>query len=160
VIALSANVSTEEIEHCRSVGIDDFIAKPAPLALLASTLHRYLRLQRLAVSSPAPRFGTAPVSPLESALDRRLIEDFLNTTHDDITALHRALARNDAAAVAREAHRIKGASGLVGATALASAAARIEATGQSGNLAAAPAELRDLETQVACFAEAINARPG
>ncbi len=157
VIALSANVSTDEIERCRAVGIDDFIAKPAPLALLASTLQRYLPLQRLAAPASTPPSAPPTMPTTEIVFDHDLIQDFLHTTRDDIAALRSALARNDAAAVAREAHRIKGASGLVGAGALAAVAARIEAAGQGGNLAPADAHLRELEAEVARFAATIGA---
>ena len=154
VIALSANVSTEEIERCRSSGIDDFIAKPAPLALLASVLQRYLPLQRQAAPPSTTQPVAASPTAADAAFDRSLIEDFLQTTYDDILALRNALTRNDAPAVMREAHRIKGASGLVGATALAAAAARIEAAGQAENLAHVHAQLHELEAQVARFAAA------
>ncbi len=154
IVALSANVATDEIERCRSAGIDDFIAKPAPLVLLANTLQRYLPLQRLTTPSSATRSTAASMPATEAAFDRGLIEDFLHTTHEDVVALRAALVRNDAAAVAREAHRIKGASALVGATALAAAAARIEGAAQAGNVAPAQAHLQELEAEVARFAAA------
>ena len=158
VIALSANVSTDEIARSRSSGIDDFIAKPAPLTLLASMLQRYLPLQRLAVP-PSATPAISPTFAIAAELDRSLIEDFLHTTNDDVAALRSALTRHDAAAVAREAHRIKGASGLVGATTLAEAAARLEVAGQTGNLAPAQAQLHELEAEIARFAAAIRMKP-
>ena len=159
VIALSANVSTEEIERSRIAGIDDFIAKPTPLALLASTLQRYLPLQRF-VAQPATTQPAAPVSMVSAntlSLDRSLIEDFLRTTYDDIVALRAALADGDTSAITREAHRIKGASGLVGAAALAAAAARIETAGRDEDIATARASLAELETATAQYAASAGA---
>jgi signal transduction histidine kinase/CheY-like chemotaxis protein/HPt (histidine-containing phosphotransfer) domain-containing protein len=152
VIALSANVSTEEVERSRSVGIDDFMAKPTPLSVLAAILQRYLPLQRF-IAKTAPAAAATSVLA-QSGLDRGLIEDFLHTTHDDLIALHAALTKDDAGAVVHEAHRIKGASGLVGASALAAVAVRIEAAGRSADLASAKAGLAELETEVARFAAA------
>jgi signal transduction histidine kinase/CheY-like chemotaxis protein/HPt (histidine-containing phosphotransfer) domain-containing protein len=152
VIALSANVSTEEVERSRSVGVDDFIAKPTPLNVLAGILHRYLPLQRF-IAKTAPAAAATGVFA-QSGLDRGLIEDFLYATRDDLVALRAALAKDDAGAVMHEAHRIKGASGLVGASALAAVAVRIESAGRSADLAAAKAGLTDLETEVAHFAAA------
>jgi signal transduction histidine kinase/CheY-like chemotaxis protein len=150
VIAVSANVSTGEIERSRSVGIDDFIAKPTPLAVLADTLQRYLPLQRFMAQTPP----SAPASALvDAGFDSGLIEDFLHTTRDDVAALRAALVRRDAGAIAREAHRIRGASGLVGATALHDVAARIEAAGRAEDIGAVEASLPDLEREVARFAE-------
>jgi two-component system sensor histidine kinase EvgS len=82
-----------------------------------------------------------------------LIADFLGATRDDIDALRKALGANDAAGVTREAHRIRGASGLVGAVALSTAAAGIEAAGRSDNLALVRAKLAELDAAVKQFAE-------
>jgi len=155
LIAVSANVSTEEIERSRSAGVDDFIAKPTPLALLASTLQRYLPLQRFLAQTPtSPLTTSAPAAAFADAgLDRGLLEDFLHTTREDIAALRAALANGDAGAITREAHRIRGASGLVGATALHTAAARVEAAGREDNMAAARACFAEIEAEVARFAE-------
>jgi signal transduction histidine kinase/CheY-like chemotaxis protein/HPt (histidine-containing phosphotransfer) domain-containing protein len=155
IVAVSANVSTEEIERSRAAGIDDFIAKPTPLPLLGAMLQRYLPLQRFiaeaqaraAVESARPR-APAPV------LDQALIADFLHTTHEDLAALRLALDGNDAAGVAHEAHRIKGAAGLIGATALAAVAARIETAARAGSLARAQADIAALDTEVERFAAA------
>jgi len=156
LIALSASVSTEEIERSRNAGIDDFIAKPTPLALLASTLQRYLPLQRFIAqpAAPQPTAVTSVATFVDPGLDRGLIEDFLHTTREDIAALRVALAHGDAGAMSREAHRIKGASALVGATALHAVATRIEAAGQDNDMAAAQAALAQLESAAAQFAQA------
>jgi CheY-like chemotaxis protein len=148
IVAVSANVSTEEIERSRSVGIDDFIAKPTPLALLATTLQRYLPLHKFVA-----HVATTPAAVIEPGLDAALIADFLGATRDDVDALRKALTANDAVGVAREAHRIKGASGLVGATALAAAASAVEAAGRGANLVLARAKLVELDAAVKQFSE-------
>ena len=154
IIAVSANVSIEEIERSRTVGIDDFIAKPTPLALLATTLDRYLPLQKFAADALAnPAAAPIAAPAIDSGLDAALIADFLSATRDDIDALRKALTANDAAGVMREAHRIKGASGLVGATALCAAASAIEAAGRSADLAIARAKLAELDAAVKQFAD-------
>ena len=156
LVALSANVSTEEIERSRNAGIDDFIAKPTPLAVLANTLQRHLPLQRFiaqaAIRQPAAAVPVA--SGVDAVLDRGLIEDFLHTTREDIAALRVALAHGDAGAISREAHRIKGASALVGASALHAVATRIEAAGRDNDVPAAQAALVQLESAAAQFAQA------
>jgi CheY-like chemotaxis protein len=156
IIALSANVSTEEVERSRMAGIDDFIAKPTPLPLLGAVLQRYLPLQRFTADATA-RAGVETTKPRPRAVagvDPGLIEDFLHTTHEDLAALRLALDGNDAAGVAHEAHRIKGAAGLIGATALAAVAARIETAARAGSLARAQADIAALDTEVERFAAA------
>jgi signal transduction histidine kinase/CheY-like chemotaxis protein/HPt (histidine-containing phosphotransfer) domain-containing protein len=156
IIAVSANVSTEEVERSRAAGIDDFIAKPAPLPVLGAILQRYLPLQRFIAEAAARAAVEAaqPRAPKVVAADRGLIEDFLHATHEDLVALRLALDGNDAAGVAHEAHRIKGAAGLVGASALAAVAARIESAARAGDLARAHADADALETEVERFAAA------
>jgi signal transduction histidine kinase/CheY-like chemotaxis protein/HPt (histidine-containing phosphotransfer) domain-containing protein len=156
LIALSANVSTEEVERTRTLGIDDFMAKPTPLVLLASTLQRYLPLQRFIAPATTPPIAAVLA---DATLDPALIKDFLHTTQEDLLALRSALAANDATAVVHEAHRIKGASKLVGASALAGIAARIEAAGRADDLAPAGATLQELEAEVARFAAANGIAP-
>ena len=83
-----------------------------------------------------------------------MIEDFLHATQEDLAALRLALDGNDAAGVAHEAHRIKGAAGLIGAPALAAVAVRIEGAARAGDLARAHADIDALEAEVTRFAAA------
>jgi len=143
IIAMSANVSTEEVERSRAAGIDDFIAKPAPLQLLAAALQRYLPFDR----SPAP-------AVLAVAVDADLLRDYVDSTRQDLAALAAAVAARDAGATAREAHRIKGASGLVGADAVAACAARIEDAAHASPPAPMADDLAELGRLLDHFAQA------
>jgi CheY-like chemotaxis protein/HPt (histidine-containing phosphotransfer) domain-containing protein/anti-sigma regulatory factor (Ser/Thr protein kinase) len=153
VIALSATVSAEGVERSRAAGIDDFLAKPAPLAVLANMLQRYLPLQRFASGATNPAVATNP------AQDRELIADFLRSTREDLVAMRAALANGDAEAVAREAHRIKGASRLIDANGLADCAARIEAAARASNLNPVDGGIVELEEEVNKLAAANATRP-
>ncbi|MEO5626346.1 MAG: ATP-binding protein [Dokdonella sp.] len=171
IIALSANVSTEEVERSRTAGIDDFLAKPASLALLGSTLQRYLPLSRFAGMQTGftvsgddrdARQADSSTRPMtlseltrgDTTLEQELIEDFVQSTRQDLGALQAALAGNDADAVARESHRIKGASGLVGATAINRCATHIEAAARARDLATASTHVNDLDIALNHFATA------
>jgi len=145
IVAMSANVSTEEVERSRAAGIDDFIAKPAPLQLLAAALQRYLPFDRAATSAPT-------VAPL--AVDADLLRDYVGSTRQDLAALAAAVAARDAGAIAREAHRIKGASGLVGADAVATRAAQIENAAHASPPAPMADDLADLGRLLDDFAGA------
>jgi HPt (histidine-containing phosphotransfer) domain-containing protein len=89
-------------------------------------------------------------------LDRELIADFLRSTHEDLAALAAAFAKNDTTAIAHEAHRIRGASGLVEATALAACAGRIEAAARVNDLAQIHAGIVELTAEVSRFAATNN----
>ena len=147
IIALSATVSAEEVERSRAAGIDDFLAKPVPLAVLARTLQRYL---------PLPEHDATALPNDAPAIDRELLADFAQSTRHDLRELHGALRRGDAQAAAREAHRIRGASGLIGASELVAAAADIEAAARARTLGAAQMHAAEFEARFARFA-ALNA---
>ena len=151
LVALSATVSAEEVERSRAAGLDDFLAKPVPLAVLAKTIQRYLPLPGAALAPLAAETVRAAANML---LDRELLADFVHSTHQDLRALRSAIAGRDADAVAHEAHRIKGASRLVGALAMATLAERIEAAARAQLFAAVDADLGALENEVALFAQA------
>lgn len=153
IIAMSANVSTEEVQRSRQAGIDDFIAKPAPLQVLASVLQRYLA----AGASSAPAADAAievAIAPPQAAmaLDASMLRDFIDSTRQDLAALGVAFERGDTVTVGHEAHRIRGASGLVGAFALAERAARIEEAARAGSLSGLDGECDELMRALEEFA--------
>lgn len=64
-----------------------------------------------------------------------LLDDFLATTRDDLAVLEQLREAGNLPELTRQAHKIKGAARLVGAHALADAAAALEAAGRSGDWA-------------------------
>ena len=147
IIALSANVMQGEPERCRQAGMDDFLPKPTTIPALAGRLRRWLpHLSWNAAERPVtpPPAGVAggkgALDPVvldqltggDPALARALIEDFCETTGGDLDALRTSLAALDADAVRRQAHRVKGAASIIGAMAIARAAADIEAGAGAG----------------------------
>jgi signal transduction histidine kinase/CheY-like chemotaxis protein/HPt (histidine-containing phosphotransfer) domain-containing protein len=146
ILALSANVVQGEAERCISAGMDDFVGKPAPMPVLAEKLRRWLPQIRWAEAAPvAPAVGPGAVTRPpedEAVLDRAALDemtggdddlaaaillDYVNSSHSDLAALRAAVAGTSADEVRREAHRIKGASRMVGACQVASRAAQLEA---------------------------------
>jgi HPt (histidine-containing phosphotransfer) domain-containing protein len=83
-----------------------------------------------------------------------MLRDFIDSTRQDLAALSVAFERGDTATVGHEAHRIRGASGLVGAAALADRAARIEAAARAGSLAGLDGERDELARALEQFATA------
>ena len=77
---------------------------------------------------------------------RQLLADFLAATADDLAALDAARGAGDAPAIARQAHRIKGAAQLVGATELASCAEALDAAARAGDWDALLPLAEDLAT--------------
>ena len=174
VIALTANAMKGEAERCLAAGMDDFLVKPTPVAVLSACLQRWL--PHTAVASTAARSSAesdgasavdakaapAPSVEVSSAqaslppmpvLDRAVLsllvggdaeqaravlQDFLDTTQQDLLELEAARAASDVQAIVRQAHRIKGAAKLVGATQLAHCAAELERAGAQEGWAVMP----------------------
>lgn len=156
IIALTASALDEEARRCREAGMDDFLAKPVPLAILRQTLLRWLQTDAVpAVGSANAGQGSAlpasvqrapsPGMPMSDARQsliarfgsaqvvERMIASIVDTTDADLQAMEAATRMQDAATVADRLHRIAGGLGAVGAEALANRARdlqyRIEADG-------------------------------
>jgi signal transduction histidine kinase/CheY-like chemotaxis protein len=164
IIALTANALAGECERCRAVGMDDYLAKPAPLAVLARCLEKWFPAEP---ALPAGEESTPPpldVSELEALVgaDAEVIERFLA---DFRASAARAAAQLVDACVAPQpqlaaalAHRLKAAARSVGAARLANLCAAIEAAGNAGDLralevliAALKRELASVDAYIAAF---------
>ncbi len=157
IIAITANVSKGEPEHCLAAGMDAFIGKPVRIAHMSAVLRRWLPHVRFdAADAPdgpptsAPTLldqGAAPVDHAvleevagkDAALARNLLNDFVQSARTDLTDLDTALNASDLPTAMRAAHRIKGAAALIGAVGVRAAAVDAEGAARRGD---APA-LRD-----------------
>ena len=161
IVALTAAALKGEAERCLAAGMDDYLAKPVPVATLAACLQRWLPQAAPMPGVEAAASGTLPQLVQPVALDaavvaaltggdadagRQLLDDFLGATADDLAALDAARGAGDAPAIARQAHRIKGAARLVGATQLASCAEALEAAARVGDWDALLPLAEDLAT--------------
>lgn len=168
ILALSANVVQGEAERCIGAGMDDFVGKPAPMPVLAEKLRRWMpHIQWAETPAPAPAGGAgAEAAPPgdEAVLDRSILDDltggdddlaaailmdYVNSSRSDLTALRAAVAGASADEVRREAHRIKGASRMVGAQQVSTLAAQLEAAAVTEEWSALCATAEDLEAAMA-----------
>ncbi|MDC7691417.1 ATP-binding protein [Vogesella indigofera] len=151
IIACTANVAKEELDKTRAAGMDDFLSKPLGLAALKDMLHKWLGDVAL---TPAPLATAVVAATPAAAVDRQalamysagdwsveqaILDEFMQGNDEDVAALARAVAAGDAVQIAWSAHRIKGASRMVGAMALGDAAEALEKAGRAAELAAIPA---------------------
>jgi signal transduction histidine kinase/DNA-binding NarL/FixJ family response regulator/HPt (histidine-containing phosphotransfer) domain-containing protein len=156
VIAVTANVSKGEAEHCIAMGMDAFLGKPLRIAQVSAQLRRWLPHAEFAAASrrsvgevpgaiPAvsdDEMLSAPSAPVDrsvlneiaghdTTLARNLLHDFLAAIRSDLIGLRAAHAAGDLPEAIRQAHRIKGAAALVGARDVQQAAAKVEAAGRA-----------------------------
>jgi len=163
IIACTANALRGESEKCFAAGMDDYLAKPVHLTELAAKLQQWLPLPR-AESASGASSGAAGESDAAPTVDRSILaeisggvaqdersifEEFRRINNEDAAALRRAVDDRNAQDITRTAHRMKGASKMVGAVRLAEVCARIERAGRTGDLdtvdAAMPALSQELE---------------
>jgi len=169
IIANTANALSEENERCHAAGMDEVMVKPATLAKLRATLLHWLpELSDIAAATPvhevdrmyqvALEDADAPIdyAELRNIVPDRagqiaLLSNFQVHQHTDLDKLMEELDKGDLAGTALTAHRIKGASRMVGAKVLASAYAAIEQAAKQNDLEGARAAMHTLSAAVDRF---------
>lgn len=155
IIACSANVIGAVRQDCLDAGMDDYISKPTDLGVLSEKMRRWLPPPAGAGADETPSTpACAPVaraavgahgqnaraaatdSASGPAVSRQVIERFQRVNRVDVERLTQAFEQRDMAAIAHLAHRIKGACGFIGATALASVCTMIEHAGHAHDASA------------------------
>lgn len=163
IIANTANALSEEIERCHAAGMDEVMVKPATLAKLRATLLHWLpELSDIAAATPVHEAAMEDAdAPIDYAELRNIVPDragqiallsnFQVHQHTDLDKLMEELDKGDLAGTALTAHRIKGASRMVGAKVLASAYAAIEQAAKQNDLEGARAAMHTLSAAVNRF---------
>ena len=161
ILALSANVMQGEPEKCLAAGMDDFVAKPTTIPFLGRKLRQWLP-HLTWPSDPVPADWDAGGRALdgeatEAAIDAgvldeltggdpavaaSVLQDFVEASRADVAALEAAVTGGDIDEVRRQAHRVKGASRIVGARRLALLAEQLEFLADDGRRHGDPAEIR------------------
>ncbi|GEM_PF-639280 len=157
VIAWTANALAGEESRCHAAGMDELLVKPADLARLKATLSKCLTLPCAArmISVKHEESGHAAVVPVDfevlselsddAAEKAEILQDFMEQTHSDLDDLAEALKKLDIPASVRIAHRMKGASRMVGASELAAACMVMEDSARQGRLESMDAVTTALE---------------
>jgi len=137
IVALTAGALKGEDEKCRAAGMDDYLTKPLGLEDLSRALSRWLVDAPMAPqtldSAYLRELGALNVEGEPDLLDE-LIEIIEREAPKILRELKSAIERKDAVRVKLLAHKLKGMSRNLGASALADLCARLEEKGRSGNL--------------------------
>ncbi|WP_198148073.1 hybrid sensor histidine kinase/response regulator [Elstera litoralis] len=147
IVGITANAQADAADLCRESGMDDCLIKPVDTARLGACLARWLPEGGIArVDSepepepPPPATATAVIDTrsFEALLDgdragiRGLLERYRDSSAPIYTELHAALTDKSAPETVRQlAHKLKGASGMVGAQGLAAVCLAIERAAQA-----------------------------
>jgi len=161
IIAMSANVMSEDVAQSRAAGMTDHVGKPFKLAQLVGLLRRHVGWSALAESnakpSAPPLLAQTPPSAPESldalgkidfatalewcgddtTLYRQFAHSFVRDIADHADRLAQHLARGEQRDAVRILHTLKGLSATIGANQLADFAAKQEAALKQAALAPA-----------------------
>lgn len=145
IIALTANALKGEADHCRAVGMDDYLSKPARLADLKTMLNKWLPTADVTRSDSlfpqamaSPRADPVDVSVLEGlvgsdpAVIHEILQDFRVSAAKTAAELKAAFAAGQATAAGAAAHKLKSSARSIGAMALGDLCATIERIGKTG----------------------------
>ena len=132
IIACTANALGGEAEICFAAGMDDYLAKPVELNELAKKLDQWLPIARPV--APLDRSVLTSFTGGDAAAEREILMDFRRASDDDAAMLRRAVDKSNIPEVTTASHRIKGASKMVGATALAAVCEQIERASRANDL--------------------------
>jgi PAS domain S-box-containing protein len=149
IIAVTASALPADRERCLGVGMDDHLAKPVQLSLLAATLERWIAPEPTSTATPArpavdgesgdtaeqlddeilSDLATLPTETLASLLD-----SYFLVTAERLTALRNTAVGGDDVGWTREitglAHAMKGSSASLAARRMAEVAAELEQLGR------------------------------
>ena len=132
IIALTANVMSEDRDNCIAAGMDAHLGKPIEPAQLIDCLSRCLKTDRRPeVDMQALRELTGG----DAEFERDLLQTFVSSGDQCLADILSALRVGDFATIGSRAHALKGASANIHAAGLAEAASSLEraARANSGN---------------------------
>ncbi len=149
ILALTANALQGDENKCLAAGMDGFLPKPLTLALLASTLGRWL--PSAPQSGDPATTGTAPApghtinmrqidtlreigARAGSDLAGDVLRTFLESAAAQFARVEQAIEAQDAQQLSRCAHALKSSTANLGAEQLSALYRRLEALGRKGEV--------------------------
>jgi two-component system, sensor histidine kinase and response regulator len=152
IVAMTALAMKGDRERCLEAGMDDYLSKPIRPKELDAVLDSYVSMKSAAPAPTATNIASAVnIEELMERLgdDRELLAELTEIFREDypkqMQLAYDALADNDAAAVRRIGHALKGALANLGATNASKLALSVECMGKSGDLSTLEPALSELQ---------------
>jgi CheY-like chemotaxis protein/HPt (histidine-containing phosphotransfer) domain-containing protein len=165
IIAVTAHALEENRVRCLEAGMDDFLPKPIHQDTLLARIRHWL--PKTITAKPAQTtlpaaddiFDPGPLLRIEQDAPGSSREILAIISKDLLQAqvdLPRLLAADNLDALSRTGHRLKGATGSVGATECAHACADLERTAKAGDLAGSRHACEAIATSINRLTERIQ----
>ena len=151
IIALTANVMSEDRENCIAAGMDAHLGKPIEPAQLIEALSRFLKARAAAPS--IDREALRVLTGGDAEFERELAETFVSSGDQCLAEIMAALKVSDFDTVRKRAHSLKGASANIHALDLSKAASSLEDAVRENSIPAIGGLVADLTEKLA----AVNA---
>jgi two-component system, sensor histidine kinase and response regulator len=132
IVALTANVMTEDREHCVAAGMDAHLGKPIEPGQLIDTLSRYLNA--VAPSAAVDLEALRSLTGGDTEFERELALTFISSGDQCLAEIIEALRIDDFDTIRKRAHALKGASANIHATSLSKVASTLERAAASASV--------------------------
>ncbi|MGP0086638.1 MAG: response regulator [Steroidobacteraceae bacterium] len=142
IIALTANVMSEDRENCIAAGMDAHLGKPIDPVLLAGYLERYLTPALIGPPVDLPALHALTEGDVE--FERELFATFISSGDKNLAEILAALSQGDYETIGRRAHALKSASANIHALHLSKSAAKLESAVREKSVAEIDSLVRQL----------------
>jgi len=160
IIAMTASAFQEDKQNCLEAGMDDYISKPIRIEQVQQMLQKWAKnipAIPSAVTEPSlvpevtsliDRSVIAELEELNPSLPQKMAKRFLeDDAPNAIAQLKQAVAEQNASAMRKCAHSLKGSSALMGAKALSELCLQIEIQGKADDFQNIEELLAELDNQ-------------
>jgi two-component system, sensor histidine kinase and response regulator len=151
IIALTANVMSEDRENCLAAGMDAHLGKPIEPAQLIEALSRFLKAR--AGAAALDRKALRELTGGDVEFERELAQTFVSSGDQCLAEIIAALKVSDFDTVRKRAHSLKGASANIHALELSQAASSLEIAARENSIPAIGGLVDELSEKLA----AVNA---
>jgi two-component system, sensor histidine kinase and response regulator len=144
IIALTANVMSEDRENCIAAGMDAHLGKPIEPAKLIDCLSRYLKPKM--IRAEVDMIALREVTGGDTEFERELVQTFISSGDQCLAEILSALRIRDFDTIGKRAHALKGASANIHASGLAATASSLESAARAqvvGEISGLVQELTD-----------------
>lgn len=165
IVAMTAHAMKGDSERCLAAGMDGYVSKPIRIQELEKAISQTLSPQKTGIATASLLDEVNALIDQQALLagvdgDPRLLRElarlFLADYPRNLAHIEEALRREDAQALEKAAHKLRGAVGNFAARKVAATAELVETLGRSGDFRATTDALVTLESELALLGEELK----